>query len=1569
MKRVSILTLCFILAAASIAGTAATITVGPGGGYDHATIQAAIDVSTTGDTVIVHPGTYVENIDFKGRSIILRGTNPTDPATVDATIIDGNGAGPVVTFAGTENSSCVLSGFTVRNGYWHDLPAGGGIRGRQTRATIQDNVITKNRSATFGGGLGDCDGLIQNNVIIGNSALDGGGVFGCDGVVRNNLIAGNTATNGGGGLGFCNAAVQNATVINNTSNLPGGGVYSFHGDMRNCIVWGNVAGGSGEQIAQSSRDPSFSCIQGWTGGGQGNTGADPRFVSGPFGDFYLSQTAAGQTVQSPCVDSGSGWAEDLGLGDRATRSDGGPDTGVVDMGYHYPTPVPPPPPPRFSVEPTSFSITALEGDPTTLGRTLEVRNIGAGTMRYQITVDPWWLMTVTPTAVQLTGASFTHDVDFVTLSLLTGTFRGTITVTGNATNSPVSIPVEVTVNPAEPPDRYVLDWSTYLGGTRADAGAAVAVDGTGSVVVGGRTDGGDFPAVAGYDRTFNGGTDGFVARFRPDGTLAWSTFLGGRATEEVKDVAVDDAQNVYVIGHTTSTDFPRVGGSGRPHQGGTDIFMTKFDGQGAVVWSMLLGGSEDDQGEGIAVDAAGNIHVCGHSYSADFPTTRGYDATLNAPADAFVAKLDTTGTLLWSTYLGGSAGDFASDIALDGSAAVYVRGNTWSADFPTPNGHDTTLDGTADVFLSKFGATGQFLWSTYFGGGSVEGGAGLAVSDTYDVYVTGGSSSPDLPGLAGHDTTHNGGVDVFAARFAADGQLRWSTFLGGTNTESGNDVATDGFGDVYITGYTQSADYPTKSRIETHHGGMQDAFVSVLSPDGNLRWSRFLGGMAWEYGPGITADTRGNIYATGSTNSTDFPTANGWDRVFNGGTADAYVVKFAEHIGDMPKIAHRPPSFSLTAGYHDLTTLTRTLYLWNGGGGLLKYDVTASPWLLEVTPTSGKVSTTTHPVLVNFVTYALDPGTYSGGIVITANADNSPVRVPVTVTINPPPSTYRSQLKWSTYLGGSDADDGGDIAVDKAGNAYVTGSAASDDFPTSGMSDPRFGPQRGGFISKFDTGGALVWSAPLGGTNSGSAGLAIALDDGGAIVVAGKTSTDDFPTTAAFDPAYNGGTDAFVTKIGEDGLLLWSTFLGGGAEDVARDAAVAGDGSVCIVGSTGSGDFPAFGGYDTTHNGDRDGFVCRFLPDGTLLWATFLGGSSADFAYGVGTDGGGNVYVCGTAASADFPTSGPFQRPPGGERDGFVSKFSAGGALLWSTLLGGSMWDAAQGIAVGDAGDVYVTGWTNSADFLATATAGGSRNGDDVFAVKLAPDGEILWSALFGGTDPDSGEAIALDSSGAIYVAGSTYSSDFPSEGTTDLAFGGLIDSFVAKLDPDGSLVCSTLLGGASIEQANGISLDRYGGVYIAGETRSPDFPTRDAFDPTLGGTADAFVAKLAQRDPAAPPSIRVWPASCATTAQWHDPSTLTQTLEIWNAGGGTLQYDVAVDPWWLFRVSPAAAQSTDAANRHVLDFVTLTLNPGTYHGTVTITGNADNSPVTIPVKVTVTIAGTTGVRLWRRYE
>jgi hypothetical protein len=435
-------------------------------------------------------------------------------------------------------------------------------------------------------------------------------------------------------------------------------------------------------------------------------------------------------------------------------------------------------------------------------------------------------------------------------------------------------------------------------------------------------------------------------------------------------------------------------------------------------------------------------------------------------------------------------------------------------------------------------------------------------------------------------------------------------------------------------------------------------------------------------------------------------------------------------------------------------------------------------------------------------------------------------------------------LAYSTYLGGSSAEWGFGLAVDAAGSAYLTGYTTSLDFPTQDPYQALPGGQDA-FVTKLSpSGNAIVYSTYLGGSSADVA-QAIAVDGSGSAYVMGITSSTDFPTQDPFqtDQAV---VDTFVTKLSPSGNgLAYSTYLGGGGNDLGRGIAVDGSGSAYVTGSTTSTDFPTLNPYQTDQV-SNDVFVTKLSPAGNgLVYSTYLGGDDLDYGYGIAVDASGSAYVTGYTVSTDFPTLNPYQTDQP-SHDAFVTKMSpAGSGLVYSTYLGGNDVDIGNGIAVDRLGSAYVTGDTASTDFPTQNPYQTDQPAGDVFVTKLSPSGNgLAYSTYLGGSAGEGGAGIAVDGAGGAYITGNTASTDFPTRNAyqTDQA---VEDVIVTKLSPSGSgLVYSTYLGGNDRDYGNGIAVDGLGNAYVTGRTDSADFPTQGPYQPDQPGQ-DLFVTKL----------------------------------------------------------------------------------------------------------------------------
>ncbi|MEO8285000.1 MAG: SBBP repeat-containing protein [Chloroflexota bacterium] len=512
------------------------------------------------------------------------------------------------------------------------------------------------------------------------------------------------------------------------------------------------------------------------------------------------------------------------------------------------------------------------------------------------------------------------------------------------------------------------------------------------------------------------------------------------------------------------------------------------------------------------------------------------------------------------------------------------------------------------------------------------------------------------------------------------------------------------------------------------------------------------------------------------------------------------------------------------------------------------------------------------------------------------------------------PITIDPTLAYSTYLGGSNFDYGSGIAVDTAGNAYVTGATFSSNFPLQGPYQPSYRGPRDAFVTKFNPGGTtLLYSTYLGGTGQGDGdgSYGIAVDTVGNAYVTGYTTSNDFPLQNPFQPAYGGGnSDVFVTKLNATGsALIYSTYLGGNvAQEWGMGIAVDTSGNAYVAGFTGSTNFPLQNPFQPAFGGVTDAFVTKFSPAGSsLIYSTYLGGSGNDAGWGgIAVDISGNAYVTGYTESTDFPLQNPFQPLFRGVGDAFVTKFSPGGTtLLYSTYLGGSdlgITDVPYDIAVDISGSAYVTGYTGSTDFPLQnpfqPTYGG---GDyDAFVTKFSPGGStLLYSTYLGGSGSfDRGEAITVDEAGSAYLTGETNSTNFPLQIPFQQSLGGQSDAFVTKFSPTGStLLYSTYLGGIYFDYGDAIAVDTSGSAYLTGYTNSTNFPLQNPFQPAIGGGgwSDAFVTKVSDGVVSTPTATPVQPTN--TSTPMPTPSMPTTTTPVPPSGTPVPPTSTSVPP------------------------------------------------------------------------
>lgn len=668
----------------------------------------------------------------------------------------------------------------------------------------------------------------------------------------------------------------------------------------------------------------------------------------------------------------------------------------------------------------------------------------------------------------------------------------------------------------------ILTYTTYLGGSLTDEARGIAVDTEGCAYVTGTTASVGFPVTPGaFQTTAGGGGDAFVAKFTSNGgSLIYSTYLGGSGDDVANSISLDTQECAYVTGSTLDDNFPVTPGAFQTTKLFVLVtgFITKFstDG-GSLIYSTYLGGTRQDIMNDIAVDAQGYAYITGWTSSPDFPVTPGVFQTNFIAGTAFVTKLALDGgSLIYSTFLSGRISTYGQHISVDSLGNSYITG------FVLGN----------------------------LGGSLTDQCRGIAVDTQGCAYVVGDTTSIDFPVTPGAFQTTNAGVsNVFVTKFSSDGSsLIYSTYLGGSGTDLGYAIALDAQDCSYVTGQTASANFPiTPGAFQTTAGGI---FVTKLAVDGDsLIYSTFLG--SGGTGFGIAVDSQGCSYVTGQGGT--IPTTPG-----------AFQTTLTAPVGSVGFIT----KFSV-----DGSDLIYSTYLYGNGNGYcqgIALDAYDYAYVTGITNASN---------------FPVTPGAFQ--TTLTSNA--------VTVTKL---AIDGSSLAYSTFLSGSTSDVARNITVDSQGCAYVTGRTASADFP---VTPNAFQTTYGGgsddvFLTKLSPGGnSLIGSTFLGGDLHDD-GFGVALDEYGHAYVTGHTQSSNFPITPnVISSALEGASDAFISIFSSDLTnLIVSYYLGGSGGETGWGIALGPEGEVYTAGVTSSPNFPVTSGaYQTTLNGISDAYVTR----------------------------------------------------------------------------------------------------------------------------------------------------------------------------------------------------------------------------------------------------------------------------------------------------------------------------------------------------------------------------------------
>jgi photosystem II stability/assembly factor-like uncharacterized protein len=849
-----------------------------------------------------------------------------------------------------------------------------------------------------------------------------------------------------------------------------------------------------------------------------------------------------------------------------------------------------------------------------------------------------------------------------------------------------------------------------------------------------------------------------------DPVLSYATYLGGPYQDTGWDVALDSSGNVYLAGETLSSTLPTtLFAFQRNYGGGTtsggDAFVAKLDATGSnLVYLTYLGGVGDDAAFAIAADGAGNAYVTGFTDSTNFPVASAIQPQLRGkplpffltlyPAEAFVAKLNPTGSaLVYSTYLGGDTTDFGLDIAVDAGGNAYVTGFTDSTNFPTANALQPNKAGIAnagnyDAFVTKIASNGSaFVYSTYLGGAAVDEGQGIAVNAAGEALVTGYTQSTNFPTTNAFQSWLAGGKDAFVTVLGPYGtNLVRSTYLGGSGDDLGYRISLDAAGNAYVAGSKDSAYFPTMPS-ELNPGGV------YRSSDAGVTWTESSQGLAAQSIYSLTHDAANpaRVYAG---------TGRGVARSSDGGaTWDVVIMAAATSVGLAPGIALNSVASVV------VDPLTPATVYAAAGDGVYKSLNAGTNWSLMSTglsyPTVNAltIDPQTPAMLYAGTSYGVFKSTNGAATWssvfslsgVTALAINP--AAPATVYAGTPNAIYRTTdggSNWIAFSAGLTNQFRDTLVIDPqtpatlyAGtwgglfkttnsgtnwtmlnlgspfNTNITAMAINPQSPSTLYAAHASHTNGVGILKSADGGNS--WQSLSNQAENGVASLAVNPLSPTLVLAGSYAATNSL-----------GSKDVFVTKFTPTLGLAYSAIFGGYASDEAWSLAVDPAGNAYVTGITASTNFPAVNALQATNSGGNDVFVAALAASGQhLFYSTYLGGSGADYGYGIEVDAAGNAWVIGQTVAANLATAGAVQTTfAGGTGDAFVAKLAqqplltvraAGGnvVLAWrafapefklesnSSVAAGAGWTAVPQVPVLSNGWHTVTlGATNSARFF-----------------------------------------------------------------------------------------------------------------------------------------------------------------------------------------------------------------------------------------------------------------------------
>jgi len=976
-------------------------------------------------------------------------------------------------------------------------------------------------------------------------------------------------------------------------------------------------------------------------------------------------------------------------------------------------------------------------------------------------------------------------------------------------------------------------FSTYLGGDNQDYPYTIRTDSENNIYLSGVTFSWNFPMVNAMNDTKLANPDAFIAKIAPNGSsIIYSTFLGTMGWDSIYDMEVSSNGTIFATGMASGGGFPVINAYQSSYGGGDgDVIVLVLNSTGnGLIYSTYLGDANQDVAFNIEVDDLDSCYISGWTESSLFPTLSALNSTINGDKDGFVAKFDASGNLIYSTFLGGTLEDNARSLAIDSSGNAYIGGYTASSDLPVKNAFQDTFSGVRDGFVAKLNSTGNgLLYLTYLGDTADDFVKEIAL-DGSNAVVVGHTESAGFPISSPIQGTHQGEIDGFMVKLSTDGSsMVFGTFIGGPGDDGINDIHIDSAGDIHIGLFSQGG-LPTEFGYQTNTTGDRDAYYAKILSDGSdIELATYFGGSANDSAQALHIDSADDIYLAGDTISSDLLTINPIQDSPQG-FADCFIVKFDSTPDETP------PTITLISPLNESTRFSGTfvtLDIVDSESGvaeaLYNWDGNDNRTLNETSPIRLPYSFGSHILRIFVENYA---GEWTTRMYVLTTHDTA-------------------FLSYSTYLSSVVADVPYDITTDASGSCYLTGETYNT-FPITASIIEIPDGSTGIFVTKLDRNGTLVYSTFIDGNNN-DRGNGIEVDSSGCAIVVGSSSSFNFPTENAYQPARGGGLDIVLFKLNSTGNgFVFSTYFGGADADYGDCLALGADGNIYVGGRTSSSDFPTHNALQDEYGGISDAFIVCFNPLGTRIYATYYGGSDQEWVNGIAVDNQSYCYVTGFTFSDNLTVFNAYDDTLNGTSDAYIIKLDpSGSSLVFATYLGGTGGDAAAGIVLDGEGGVYVTGTTQSTDYPTKNALQSFNNGsNDIYLTRFNSTGNgILFSTFLGTESSDFASSPSLTSEGYVAMCGYHSDSDLPMIGALDNeslnseAYIIVIDSSVPEI------TFSTYLGGSDDDYAALTSIIEVGPFdefWICGTTFSDDFPLVNAIDDdNSDNNQDVFVSRI----------------------------------------------------------------------------------------------------------------------------